>query len=81
MYYLEVCMRRKLGTISLALIILCGIILVPGAPPALADDSGYKILGSIGGPTSAVAVSGSHVYVGKGTSVCASGGHKTFSTL
>jgi hypothetical protein len=36
---------------------------------AASDTSDYKILGSIGGPTNAAAVSGNYVYVGKGTSV------------
>jgi hypothetical protein len=62
-------MMRKLGTIALALIILSGIILIPAAPAAFAEDQDYKILGSIGGPTNAVAVSGNNVYVGKGTSI------------
>ncbi len=34
-----------------------------------ADAADFKILGGIGGPTSAVAVSGNYVYVGKGTSI------------
>ncbi|HEX2946106.1 MAG TPA: hypothetical protein VHT96_09135 [Clostridia bacterium] len=34
-----------------------------------ADAADFKILGSVGGPTNAVAVNGNYVYVGKGTSI------------
>lgn len=62
--------KRKVRSF-LSLFLVFGILfqISPAVHAQSPASSQYEILGSIGGPTNAVAVNGTYVYVGKGTSV------------